>query len=133
MSGASGGPGAGAAALARDAGSFCPRGAPPRVLTATILRSSLDFVDGTVVNVALPALQAQMGATLLDVQWVVEAYALFLAALLLTGGALADRYGRKKIYCAGIALFTIASICCGFAQDMQQLIVARGVQGIGGA
>src|ERR1700678_2578733 len=120
MTGASGESGADAAMPAGHAAALCARESQPWVLTATILGSCLDFIDGTVVNVALPALQAQMGATLLDVQWVVEAYALFLAALLLTGGALADRYGRKKIYCAGIALFTIASICCGFGQDMQQ-------------
>jgi EmrB/QacA subfamily drug resistance transporter len=133
MTGASGESGAGSAMPAGHARSLCARESQPWVLAATILGSCLDFIDGTVVNVALPALQAQMGATLLDVQWVVEAYALFLAALLLTGGGLADRYGRRKIYCAGIVLFTVASICCGFAQDMRELIVARGVQGVGAA
>src|SRR5471030_2950365 len=73
----------------------CSREAQPWVLAATILGSSLAFIDGTVVNVALPALQSQMNATIMDVQWVVEAYALFLAALLLTGGALGERFGAR--------------------------------------
>ena len=91
------------------------------------------FIDGTVVNVALPALQSQMGATITDVQWVVESYALFLAALLLVGGALGDRYGRRLVYAIGIALFAAASVWCGLAPSIQQLIVARGAQGIGAA
>jgi EmrB/QacA subfamily drug resistance transporter len=111
----------------------CTPAARPWVLAAAILGSSLDFVDGTVVNVALPALQSQLGATIVDVQWVVEAYALFLAALLLTGGALADRYGRKRIYSIGIAVFALASVWCGLCSDIHQLIVARGVQGMGAA
>src|SRR5471030_1820221 len=78
----------------------CSRAAQPWILAATILGSSLAFIDCTVVNVALPALQSQMNATILDVQWVVEAYALFLSALMLTGGALGDRLGRKRVYAA---------------------------------
>src|SRR5216684_1166469 len=77
------------------------------VLTATILGSSMAFIDGTVVNIALPTLQATMGATIADVQWVVEAYTLFLAALMLTGGALGDRLGRKRIFLIGIAKPTV--------------------------
>jgi EmrB/QacA subfamily drug resistance transporter len=119
--------------LSKPASALCSREAQPWVLAATILGSSLDFIDGTVVNVALPALQSQLGATILDVQWVVEANALFLAALLLIGGALADRYGRKRIYAIGIGLFALASVCCGLALDISQLIVARGVQGVGAA
>jgi len=111
----------------------CSRAAQPWILAATILGSSLAFIDGTVVNVALPALQSQMNATIMDVQWVVEAYALFLAALLLTGGALGDRFGRKLVYAIGIALFALASIWCGLAPSIQQLIFARCVQGIGAA
>jgi len=72
-------------------------------------------------------------ATLADVQWVVESYALFLAALLLIGGSLGDRYGRRKVFAAGVALFSVASAWCGLAPNIQQLIVARGLQGIGGA
>src|ERR1700694_4132031 len=119
--------------LSGRAAAPCPREAQPWILAATILGSSLAFIDGTVVNVALPALQSQLNATIVDVQWVVEAYALFLAALLLIGGALGDRFGRKLIYAIGVALFALASIWCGFAPSIQQLIVARCVQGIGAA
>ena len=103
------------------------------VLAATILASSMVFIDGTAVNVALPALQDALKATVTDVQWVVEAYALFLAALLLVGGSLGDLYGRRKVFLVGVALFAGASAWCGFASDIRSLIVARGVQGVGGA
>ena len=103
------------------------------VLAATILASSMVFIDGTVVNVALPALQGALKATVTDVQWVVEAYALFLAALLLVGGSLGDLYGRRKVFLVGVVLFAGASAWCGFASDIRSLIVARGVQGVGGA
>jgi EmrB/QacA subfamily drug resistance transporter len=105
----------------------------PWILAATILGSSMAFIDGTVVNLALPALQSALHATLADVQWVVESYALFLAALLLIGGSLGDLYGRRKIFAAGVVLFSAASVWCGLAPDIRQLIVARGLQGIGGA
>jgi EmrB/QacA subfamily drug resistance transporter len=105
----------------------------PWILAATILGSSMAFIDGTVVNVALPALQSALRATLADVQWVVESYALFLAALLLIGGSLGDLYGRRKIFAAGVVIFSGASVFCGFAGNIGQLIVARGIQGIGGA
>src|SRR5215471_10051667 len=111
--------------------------APPTngswIIASTILGSSMAFIDGTVVNVALPALQSTLGATLSEVQWVVEAYALFLAALLLTGGALGDLYGRRKVFATGVALFSLASVWCGLAPNLHQLILARGLQGIGGA
>jgi EmrB/QacA subfamily drug resistance transporter len=103
------------------------------ILAATILGSSMVFIDGTVVNVALPALQSNLNATAVDVQWVVEAYALFLAALLLLGGSLGDHLGRRAIYAIGIVIFALASIWCGLAPNITQLIVARAVQGIGGA
>jgi EmrB/QacA subfamily drug resistance transporter len=103
------------------------------VLAATILGSSMAFIDGTVVNVALPALQSYLHATISQVQWVVEAYALVLAALLLVGGSLGDLYGRRKVFAMGVVLFAIASACCGLAGGVNQLILARGVQGIGGA
>src|SRR5688500_1905019 len=103
------------------------------ILAATILGSSMVFIDGTVVNVALPALQSDLNATVIDVQWVVEAYALFLAALLLTGGSLGDNLGRKRIYIIGVLLFALASIGCGLALNINQLIIARAVQGVGGA
>jgi len=105
----------------------------PWILAATILGSSMVFIDGTVVNVALPALQSALQATLADVQWVVESYALFLAALLLIGGSLGDLYGRRKIFAVGVVLFSVASAWCGLAPNIRQLIAARGLQGIGGA
>jgi len=105
----------------------------PWILAATILGSSMVFIDGTVVNVALPALQSALRATLADVQWVVESYSLFLATLLLVGGSLGDMYGRRKIFAAGVVLFCLASAWCGLAPTIRQLIVARGFQGIGGA
>src|SRR6478609_6443721 len=92
----------------------------PWILAATILGSSMAFIDGTVVNVALPALQKNLNATVVDVQWVVEAYALFLAALMLVGGSLGDIYGRKRIYLTGTVLFAAASAWCGFAPDVSQ-------------
>ncbi len=91
------------------------------------------FIDGTVVNVALPALQANLNATAVDVQWVVESYALLLASLLLIGGSLGDIYGRKRVYATGVFLFAAASTWCGFAPNVSQLIFARAVQGIGSA
>jgi EmrB/QacA subfamily drug resistance transporter len=102
-------------------------------LAAMILGSSMVFIDGTVVNVALPALQKSLSATVTDVQWVIEAYALFLAALLLLGGSLGDQYGRKKIYAIGVSVFALASVWCGFSSNIHQLMAARAVQGIGGA
>src|SRR5580692_4586028 len=96
------------------------------ILAATILGSSMAFIDGTVVNVALPALQSGLHANIADVQWVVESYALFLAALLLIGGSLGDLYGRRRIFIAGVVLFSLASAWCGFAPDLRQLIIARG-------
>src|SRR5690348_2874049 len=83
------------------------------ILAATILGSSMAFIDGTVVNVALPALQSALGAGIADVQWVVESYALFLAALLLIGGSLGDRYGRRRIFASGVVIFSLSSAWCG--------------------
>jgi hypothetical protein len=98
------------------------------VLAATILGTSMAFIDGTVVNVALPALQRDPKATAADVQWVVEAY-----TLLLTGGSLGDRLGRRRIFGAGITLFALASLGCGVAPGPRALIAARAAQGIGAA
>ena len=103
------------------------------MLAATIIASSMVFIDGTLVNVALPALQRELLASLAAVQWVVEAYALLLAALLLVGGAAGDRFGRRRIFSIGVAIFAVASIGCALAGNVAQLIVARGAQGIGGA
>src|ERR1041385_2513373 len=94
-------------------GSGHARGHGGWVLAATIVGSSMAFVDGTVVNVALPALQKGLGATVADLQWVVESYMLFFSALLLVGGALGDKLGRRRVYAAGIVLFAGASAACG--------------------
>jgi EmrB/QacA subfamily drug resistance transporter len=120
-----------AALTAEGTGQTTYRG--PWVLIATILASSIAFIDGTVVNVALPALQTGLHASASQIQWVVEAYALLLASLLLLGGSLGDLYGRRKIFLCGVALFAIASSWCGLAPSIGSLIVARGVQGIGAA
>ena len=103
------------------------------VLAATILASSMAFIDGTVVNVALPFLQTDLHATAIGIQWVVEAYSLFLSALLLVGGSLGDRYGRRRIFNIGVVIFAAASALCGLAANIEQLIAARAAQGIGGA
>jgi EmrB/QacA subfamily drug resistance transporter len=105
----------------------------PWVLTATILASSMAFIDGTVVNVALPALENALHASATSIQWVVESYALLLASLLLLGGSLGDLYGRRKVFLSGVLLFAIGSSWCGLATSIASLIVARGLQGIGAA
>ena len=102
-------------------------------LVAAIIGSSLAFIDGTVVNVALPAIQRQFNANVSDAQWIVESYALFLASLLLVGGALGDRFGRRRIFTIGVALFVVASLGCALSSNIGWLIVARTVQGIGAA
>ena len=109
------------------------QGAQPWILVVTILGSSLAFVDSTVVNVALPALQRDLNATVADVQWVVEAYALFFSALLLVGGSLGDRFGRRRLYAIGIVVFAGASALCGLAGSNRLLVMARAVQGVGAA
>lgn len=102
-------------------------------MAATILGSSLAFIDGSVVNVALPAIQANLAASLGGAQWVVTAYLLMLGALILVGGAIGDRFGRRRVFAYGIVVFTIASIFCGVAPDVRSLIAARVVQGAGAA
>src|SRR6266480_81951 len=111
----------------------CARASGPWILAATILGSSMAFIDGTAVNVALPSLQQSLGATVIDVQWVVESYSLLLSALLLMGGSLGDYYGRRRIFIAGVAIFSLASAWCGFATNVRELIFARAMQGAGGA
>jgi EmrB/QacA subfamily drug resistance transporter len=91
------------------------------------------FIDGTVVNVALPVLQRDLQATVADVQWIVEAYSLFLAALILVGGSLGDHYGRRRIFAMGVVIFAVASVWCGLSPNTTSLIIARAAQGIGGA
>ncbi|MGH8864932.1 MAG: MFS transporter, partial [Burkholderiales bacterium] len=103
------------------------------MLAAAILGSSITFMDGTVVNVVLPMLQRELGASVAEAQWIVESYALMLAALILVGGSLGDRLGRRRVFSAGVLLFALASIWCGLAPNITQLILARGVQGMGAA
>src|SRR6266516_2095795 len=91
------------------------------------------FIDGSVVNVALPVIQRDLNATTTDVQWIVETYALFLASLILVGGSLGDHFGRRRIFALGIAVFTLSSIWCGLSPTVLSLILARAVQGIGAA
>jgi len=119
--------------LGAGAGAGASGGSGLWVLVATILGSSLSFIDGTVVNVALPTLQRDLGATGADAQWVIEAYSLFLAALILVGGSLGDRLGRRLVYGVGIAIFAASSVLCGLAPNVDLLIAGRAVQGIGGA
>ncbi|MFC5436879.1 MFS transporter [Rhodanobacter umsongensis] len=102
-------------------------------LLAAIIGSGLAFIDGTVVNVALPAIQQDLNAGTADAQWVMESYALFLASLLLVGGALGDRFGRRRMFMLGVALFTLASIGCALSLNVNQLIATRALQGIGAA
>jgi len=107
--------------------------AGPWILAATILGSSMAFIDGTVVNVAIPTLQATFHAGVVDVQWVVESYGIFLSALILAGGALGDLLGRRRMFLIGVGVFAAASIGCGLASSIHQLVIARCVQGIGAA
>src|SRR6266851_5742897 len=122
-------------AAVRSAKSGVSCGAEARIwiLAATILGSSMAFIDGTVVNVALPAMQASFHATVVDVQWVVESYGLFLGALILVGGSLGDMFGRRLMFLSGVAIFAVASAGCGVASNIHQLILARSIQGVGAA
>src|SRR6266404_8551164 len=97
----------------------------PWILAATILGSSMAFIDSTVVNVALPAIQASFHGTVGDVQWVVESYGLFLGAWILVGGSLGDLFGRRLMFLLGVVIFAMSSLACGLASTMQQLIIAR--------
>lgn len=103
------------------------------IIVATILGSGVAFLDGSVVNVALPAIGRDTGGGFAVLQWVLDAYLLTLSALLLLGGALGDRYGRRLVFQIGLVVFTLASLGCGLAPSGEALIIARLVQGIGGA
>jgi EmrB/QacA subfamily drug resistance transporter len=111
----------------------CPARSRPWVLAATILGSSTAFIDGSVVGVALPAMQADLAAPVSQAQWIVNAYMLLLGALILIGGAAGDHFGRRLIFVVGMLVFTGASVACGFAPNAVTLIVARAVQGAGAA
>jgi EmrB/QacA subfamily drug resistance transporter len=115
------------------ASSPCTRAAQRWVLVAAIAGSSMAFIDGTVVNVALPALQRDLDATAYQAQWVVESYALLLSSLLLVGGSLGDRFGRRRLFAIGVAIFGAASLACALSRNVQALIAARAVQGVGAA
>ena len=119
----------GRASLASDSGARHPRW----TLTATICASSLAFIDGSVVNVALPAIGRSFAASAADLQWTINAYLLPLSALLLLGGAAGDHYGRRRLLIAGIALFMVSSIVCALAPSLAILLPARGLQGVSAA
>ncbi len=104
-----------------------------RVLAGCVLVSSMAFIDGSALTVAMPALKADFGADMAAVQWVVSAYILALAALTLIGGALADAYGKARLVVAGAVVFAFASVACALAPAIEALIAARAVQGVGGA
>jgi EmrB/QacA subfamily drug resistance transporter len=111
----------------------CAPNVAPWVLAATILGSSMAFIDETAVPVALPAVQDALRATAVDAQWVVAAYTLFLASLVLVGGSLGDHMGRRRMFSVGVGLFAAASAWCGLATSPGQLIAARALQGVAGA
>jgi len=110
-----------------------PAGAKSWVLLASILASSIANVDGSIVNIALPAIETDLMTSAVVVQWLVNAYTLFLSALLLVGGAAGDQFGRRRFFLVGISIFAVASLWCGLAPDLTQLISARAVQGAGAA
>src|SRR5258706_2980176 len=111
----------------------CKPEAGPWILTATILGSSMAFIDGTVVNVAIPTLQKAFHATVVDVQWVIESYGVLLSSLILAGGALGDLFGRRRMFLLGVTVFAAASAACGLAPSIEALVIARCVQGFGAA
>jgi EmrB/QacA subfamily drug resistance transporter len=112
---------------------LCPERSRPWVLAATILGSSMAFIDGSVVSVALPAMQADLAAPVSEAQWIVNAYMLLLGALILSGGAAGDLFGRRRTFVTGVILFTVASVGCGLAPGAAWLIAARALQGVGAA
>jgi MFS family permease len=103
------------------------------LVTVTVLASGMAFLDATAVSVALPSIGRQFGSSLSGLQWTVTGYTLTLAALILLGGSLGDRYGRRRVFVIGVVWFSVASLVCGLAQDTGQLIAARALQGVGGA
>jgi EmrB/QacA subfamily drug resistance transporter len=103
------------------------------VVFATVLASGMAFLDATAVSVALPAIGREFDASLSELQWIVNGYTLALASLILLGGSLGDRYGRRRVFLLGVAWFAVASLICGIAQNSGQLIAARALQGVGGA
>ncbi len=116
-----------------DAETFCPPGSRPFVLAATILASAMGFIDGSVVSIAVPAIRADLGASLNDAQWVSNGYMLLMASLILLGGAAGDRFGLRRVFSGGIGLFVLASLLCALAPSPGFLIACRVVQGLGAA
>lgn len=112
---------------------FCPPAARPFVLVSAILASSMGFIDGSVVSLAMPAIRADLGASLADAQWISNGYMLFLSALVLLGGAAGDVFGVRKIFAAGIVVFMVTSLACALAPDANTLILMRAAQGMGAA
>jgi EmrB/QacA subfamily drug resistance transporter len=111
----------------------CAAAAKPWVLLVAILASSISYIDESVVNVALPAIETDLGASVVVIQWLVNAYTLTLSAFLLLGGAAGDHFGRRRIFVAGVTIFAAASVWCGFSPNIAQLILARAIQGGGAA
>ena len=116
-----------------DCAAPCAERDRPLVLATTILASAMAFIDGTVVTIALPALQSDLAADFGALQWVVNAYTLLLGSLILIGGGAGDRFGRKRIFVGGIAVFALASCACALAPSIEALILARACQGVGAA
>ncbi len=114
-----------------DAGAICPPQARKYVLMSAILASSMGFIDSSVVSLAVPAMRADLGASLIDAQWITNAYLLFLASLVLVGGAAGDVFGVRKIFTLGISVFVVTSALCALAPDEDTLILIRGAQGVG--
>jgi EmrB/QacA subfamily drug resistance transporter len=118
---------------ATPASGDCAAAAKPWVLLVAILASSISYIDESVVYVALPAIETDLGASIVIIQWLVNAYTLTLSAFLLLGGAAGDRFGRRRILVAGVAIFAAASVWCGLSHNIVQLILARAIQGGGAA
>ena len=113
--------------------SGCAKRTQPWVLATTILGSGMAFIDGSVVNVALPVIQADLATSVAGAQWIANAYMLMLGALILVGGSAGDRFGRRRMFAGGVFIFTLASVACGLAPNITILIAARAAQGVGGA
>ena len=120
-------------AAASAAPTFCPPGQRVFVLVAAILASAMGFIDGSVISIAVPAIRGNLGANLGEAQWVQNGYLLFMASLILIGGAAGDRFGLRRVFAGGIALFVIASLLCALAPTPLFLIVCRAIQGLGAA
>src|SRR3954471_12872942 len=112
---------------------FCPQSQRKFVLVAAILASALGFIDGSILAIAMPAMRVDLGASLAEAQWISNAYALTLSALILAGGAAGDRFGLRRAFVAGIVLFVAASLACALAPNAVVLIAFRALQGIGAA